>query len=454
MPIPTEYTHRYIYHFTHLSNLPGIIANGLQSPNEQKQSGITHQSIALQKIQDRRASMEVGCGPGGVVHDYVPFYLCARSSMLLSVINAKNVDQLHLIYLAVPISVIEREDVIFTNSSANTAVPPAFFSDPVDLAKLDWAAIDSKKWSLGEGKNQARMAEVLIYRQLKIDLVDHLIVWNEPIKKIIEQQFSQANVESPKIVFDGHNNKHHFATAFYENSRTSIVTGPYFIKKAYQCAVEKMQAAASNHPHAKFENTKDLLTALRNDLNALPETAELVGLESKNEVHQENVGDHTLSVVEALTKSEEFRGLTEEDQQTVELSAFLHDIGKGPKSRWIKNDGKPDDGKQQVDPDHPIKSVKMLVRILTEEVQVVSAAEASILAKLVCYHDLVGDILGKGRNPEQLEDIAESERELDMLIALGLADMRSVNPFWYRTYKDEVPPLRDRVLRKLNSSQP
>src|SRR5262245_47303505 len=114
MPIPKEHQHRFIYHFTHLKNLPSIVRNGLLSPNEQRRLGIGHKSIALQGIQGRRATMDVTCGPNGVVHDYVPFYFCTRSSMLLSVINAKNVDQIFLVYLAIPITVLDRDDAVFT----------------------------------------------------------------------------------------------------------------------------------------------------------------------------------------------------------------------------------------------------------------------------------------------------------------------------------------------------
>jgi hypothetical protein len=93
----------------------------------------------------------------------------------------------------------------------------------------------------------------------------------------------------------------------------------------------------------------------------------------------------------------------------------------------------------------------MLVRVLTEEVRELDADEARILVKLVCYHDLVGHILGKGRHAEQLEKIADSERELDMLIALGLADTRAANPYWYFSHHAEAQPLRDRVVRHLKA---
>ena len=56
--------------------------------------------------------------------------------------------------------------------------------------------------------------------------------------------------------------------------------------------------------------------------------------------------------------------------------------------------------------------------------------------------------------PNNLEDIVETEAELDMLIALGLADMRSVNPRWADGRGDEIAELRARVLTKLNAGEP
>lgn len=442
MPIPAQYQGRFFYHFTLLDNLPDILRHGFHSPNEQRRLGLLHKSIAIRQIQDRRATMVVTCGPGGVVHDYIPFYLCKRSSMLLYVVNAKNVDQQHLIYLALPISLIDQPHVVYTNASANTDFPPEFFADPQNLRDLDWAAIGSLKWKMAtDAKKQARMAEVLIYQNVDVRLIDHIIVWNDSIRTRVQQIYEQAGLPAPPI----RANAHHYYTKWPAAPEQSLVTGPYFTKRAFEQTVQQI-SEAPQAAGARFANIGGLLDALRANMANLPETAELVGLESENEMHVENVGDHTLSVVRALTESNEFAALDDGAKRIAELAAFLHDIGKGPKARWASKGGK-----QQVDPDHPIKSARMLVRILTQEVVDVEPDEVRVLAKLVCYHDLVGDILGRDRNPEQLEDLAESERDLDMLIALGMADMRAVNAGWYGAQADRVGDLRRQVMEKLNS---
>ena len=72
-----------IYHITHLDNLPGILRSGcLSCHKEMVNDGLHPVSIAYPGIQDRRAITSVACGPGGVLHDYVPFYFAPRSPML------------------------------------------------------------------------------------------------------------------------------------------------------------------------------------------------------------------------------------------------------------------------------------------------------------------------------------------------------------------------------------
>ena len=104
---------------------------------------------------------------------------------------------------------------------------------------------------------------------------------------------------------------------------------------------------------------KTSLEALRKDFGCLLQTAELVGLKSANGVHNSTVDVHTLQVVENLKALPEFASLPPEYQDTVELAAYLHDIGKGPKARWADNGGL-----QKADPDHPVRAMPMMAEIL------------------------------------------------------------------------------------------
>lgn len=453
MPIPPAYAKRYVYHFTHLDNLEGVLMNGFLSCNEQIRLKLRHHSIAIPNIQERRSRMAVPCGPGGVVHDYVPLYFSKLSPMLLGVVNSKNVDQELLLHFAYPIDLLDRRDVVFTNAAANTVTSPDFYEDPARLDQLDWAAIDRTKWgSDSEGQKHARMAEALVHKKLEPTQASYLLVWNEAIKKRVLEVFEKAGVPAPRIEWDGYDGYHsftHFKKGLPKDMlKTSVSAGPRKTKATFLEAVGQIDTlTASSKP--EFGSLSELLQAFQRDgLKVLPETGELIGLESENEVHKEDVGTHTLIVVEKLLASAEYHALTNPARVLVEIAAFLHDIGKGPKARWADCGGK-----QQVDPAHPLRSVNMLPRILTESVATSDESSRRTLCMLVCYHDLVGDIIGRGRDREQLLGVVRDRDELDMLIAIGKADMSSVARGWGFIAEAKLPQLRKWAIEHLSDDE-
>lgn len=80
-----------IFHITAIPNLAAIAAAGeMLSKSLVSQRGIQVADIAYQNIQGRRANRPVPIPPGGILHDYVPFYFAPRSPMLMT-INSGNV---------------------------------------------------------------------------------------------------------------------------------------------------------------------------------------------------------------------------------------------------------------------------------------------------------------------------------------------------------------------------
>jgi len=444
MSIPDKFKHRSVYHFTHLDNLPGILEHGLLSTSENNRLGIKYNSVALSDIQSNRATMPVTCGNGGVVHDYVPLYFCKRSSMLLYLVRNKVVDQRFIIYFEFPILIMNDYPSVFCDAAANTRIHPNFYGDFSDLEQLNWEAIDNLKWSMpNDSLKQARMAELLIHKRIDTASISRIIVWNDPIKKYVQECYEEAGLDLPPIGFD----PIHYFTNFYDSGKHSIVTGPYLINRAYQETVKGVLGKIGKASSPQFKNLFAFREALREDMRCISETAEIVDLESDNEMHSEDVGTHTLNVVEELRKLSDYEDMSSTDKLLIEVAAYLHDIGKGPKSRWAHKGGR-----QQVDPDHPIKALPMVQRILTEEVETMKPRSAKVICKLVCYHDIVGDIVGKGRRVEELEEIVSNERELDMIIALGRADMMSVKPDWGVKYNRKIDIIRETVMTKLESS--
>jgi ssDNA thymidine ADP-ribosyltransferase, DarT/HD domain len=431
MGIPAKYRSRYVYHFTHIENIPRIFERGFLANNHESFSPTMCRSIAARTIQERRARMVVPCGPRGVVHDYVPLYFGSLSPMLLSVINCKNVDQFEIVYFEFPIDIVDNPRVVFTDASANTEDPPNFFEDASDLDKLHWAHIDSQKWgSATDEIRHQRMAEVLVHGHLSPFESKRIVVWNQGIRDKLQDIARRQVRMVPNIEFEASERRHYF-TKFMENKPgESVVAGPREVAQRFRKACSELQDAPRPQS-AVFASLDSLLTTIREDFGCLDYTAELIDLRSDNPMHTKTVEEHTLDVVGRLERDRQYyEVLPRGARSVVELAAFLHDIGKGPKARWSDNNGL-----QKVDPDHAVRALPMLVDILTTTVKAVPERDAKLLLKLVCYHDLVGEVLGKGRNEEQIVDVCDNERELTALFALGRADATSLNEFWWDATK-------------------
>ena len=470
MSIPTEHKGRYIYHFTYLDNLENIIENGLLSTNLKNELGIEHVDIANQAIQCRRANMTVTCGPGGSLHDYVPFYFSARTRMLLRILNSKNVDQQFIIYFAVPISLVSRDDVVFTSASANTAIPPTFFENPSDLSNLNWEVIDSNTWRhSSEDDRQAKMAEVLIHRKVEISDIENVVVWNEGIRKEVKRILKGIDA-APSTVFDGyilnyggkeHHQNHYFYKFWLRKKGKSVITGPCSLKATFDATVTRIiENRNSSIENPKFQNVSDAILQIKDDFSILPELEEIVDLETVNPIHWQNVGNHSKRVAKKITQQTEYNSLPTYRKKILKLAAYLHDIGKGVSRKDSK-------GKQKVDDDHPVGAMTMLERILSEEFQQLSEKKIRQIVMLVCYHDLIGDIFGKERDRDQIIDVIDDITDFDMLSVISKADVASlirnnkrivifqkIDPVqWLTRITNQLPELRQWVEDKLEEAE-
>jgi hypothetical protein len=448
MKIPAQYSSKYFFHFTHIENLDSIVKNGILCTNKKNELNISHLDVASESIQERRRNMKVTCAPKGKVHDYVPCYFCSMNPMFLALVNSKNIDQQMMIFFAFKIDNLLTKNVVFTDASANTIPPPNFYNNPEDLDKLDWPAIDSKKWSnQNDDERHRRMAEVLFLEKIPVNLIDTIVVWNEGVKKCVAKIFDDNKIKSPKISFTPFELKYHFHfTKFMIGlGNDSLITGPYFLKRSYKNAIKTIiekKAAMNSNSKFLFENIEDAIQKIDANFSCIKEMKGIFELETRNEVHTENVSDHTLKVVEKLEALDYYQNSKSKDKNILKLSAYLHDIGKGPKSRWK-------DGIQPAYPDHPADAPEMLERILVEDFKDLSEYEIKKICILVTYHDLIGEIIGKGRNIQQLFDIVENEKTLEMLAVLNLADVSAINRQWKINYNNEIDALKKKVLEKI-----
>jgi hypothetical protein len=406
---------------------------------EQQRQGVPLNTIVWEGLQRHRAGVIVPTNPPVRYDDYIPFYFCKLSPMLLSIMSSKAIDEEMIIHFEFPIDILTHYPAVFTNRAVLPNSFPDFFSDPADLPHLNWEAIDSPAWRMPtESLRHARLSELLIYRQMPITAATRLIVWDTSMAGQVLQLYQAAGLIPPRIETD--------PSCYFLDSITPLkpaISGPTLIHRSYQRAIQQLETEINHAANPRFANLAEMRDCLQHNFTCLPETAELAGLETDNRAHFEDVGAHTRRVVAETIRSPEYAALSAPDQILLEVAAFLHDIGKGPRARW-----QPFGGKQQLDPDHPIKALPMLQRILAEEIAHINYADAVLLCKLVVYHDIPGGILFSGRRLEELLDIFKTRREFEMLMGLGRADSVAINPAW--NHDDQRAALRAAVLPRLD----
>lgn len=452
MALPNAHKGNYIFHFTDVRNLDSIVKKGLLSTNEKNRLRITHHNIANQTIQARRDQMKVTVGPGGKVHDYVPFYFSSINPMLLSLLNHKNCDQNLIIYLCVKIERLDKDDAVFTSASANTAMPPTFYEDTSHLDDLDWDLIFSRKWKVGSDEDKhKKMAEALIHTKVDVSEIDAIVVYNEGVKKGVEKIFKQNGLKAPDILFE-HNSlmlKYGFYyTKFFFDDRKneSLVIGPETLLHMYKELLNDVEKSRrvnkEDYPYKTVE--KKLVDALNNDITTLTKLMDAVEIQQNYSPHNDTVGVHTKRVVAEIQKCDYYINASGQIKNVMLLGAYLHDMGKGPASKW-KNG--------QIDKpylDHPADAIPMLKRILTEEIECESDDEIRRLCMLVVYHDIIGDCLFKGRDKQQIADLIESEDDYDMLSAMSIADATAINSSWGAGISKNASDMKKEVMKLKN----
>lgn len=445
MQIPRGHKGRYFYHFTHIDNIRSIVENGgLLSTNIKKAYNIGHHNIANMDIQNRRSEMRVPIGPGGVVHDYVPFYFATKNPMLLGLLNRKIVDQPYVCFIAISIEKLLNESVIFTNASANTNYPPDFYENPRDLDQLEWDLIDSMRWGEStEEERHRKMAEVLVYEKVPLEWIDCFIVFNSFGKDRIEECYRNHGMARPNISYEPFCSRYFFFTKYFLEGRENetLVTGPIQLRKKYLRAIDEIvkNREKISYKNALFDNIGHALIEIGRDFCAIPELEGIYELLTDNAFHSETVSRHTIYVVNHVKETEFYDRIGMKWKSVVLFAAYLHDIGKGPKEKW-KN------GKQPVYKDHPADAIPMMVRILSEDIRYISDTEIRRVCLLVVYHDLLGEVIGKGRDFKEILALDLNRKDLYMLAALAEADIRAIGAGWEYCIEEQLEELINKVL--------
>lgn len=200
-----------IYHITHLDNLPSIISDGcLWSDKELLLKTTDVHKVGMNHIKARRLNeIQVTCHESTFVGDYVPFYFCPRSVMLFMLYKGNHQDisydggQEPIIHLEINLTNLikwalkSKKQWAFSDRNAGSKLAE-FFKDENDSDKINWDAIPKRYWNDPIIKEQ-KQAEFLVYENLPIKLISAIGVYDDTIKKQVEQHL-KSTPHKPLVV--------------------------------------------------------------------------------------------------------------------------------------------------------------------------------------------------------------------------------------------------------------
>lgn len=196
-----------IYHFTNVSNLASILADGgLLAYNAIRQASTDYINIAHQSIQARRATTQVPCGAGGTLHDYVPFYFAPRSPMLYTIekgnVEGYNQGQRPVIHLVSTAEAVRVANLSFVFTDGHGIITfTEFFDDLSQLNQIDWDVMGSRYWNdtlEDNDRKRRRQAEFLIHNFFPWQLVIEIGVINGTMLAQVDKLLQNAT-HQPKV---------------------------------------------------------------------------------------------------------------------------------------------------------------------------------------------------------------------------------------------------------------
>ncbi|WP_431882205.1 type II toxin-antitoxin system toxin DNA ADP-ribosyl transferase DarT [Micromonospora gifhornensis] len=197
-----------IKHFTHIDNLPAILAAGRLFADNAV-GGRLAMNVGATDIKASRRERIVTCRPGGVVADYVPFYFAERSPMMYRIACEHRDGKAGcypdgddpLVYLVSSVERVHEAGLSWVASDGNCAHHLSNFCRSLNELEefVDWPLMRERIWrNLPEDADRVRrrMVEFLVHRELPVDrLLGYAVRTPER-----ETQLKRALVASARVV--------------------------------------------------------------------------------------------------------------------------------------------------------------------------------------------------------------------------------------------------------------
>ncbi len=205
VPKPTP-----ILRFVHVDNLPTLIRRGgLHSPHTMPKDGLPYRAIHSTSVQGARAAIQIKCGPGGTIHDYVPFYFGQLSPMMLNLKTGRvagyTEGQDPLVYCVTTVQTIVAAGLPFVFSDGHGLATPLteWFDDLAQLERVDWGMVYQRYWTDNVNdmdRQRKKQAEFLIHDVCPWRLIERLVVIDTKMRKQVEAVLAEFPEDDQKPV--------------------------------------------------------------------------------------------------------------------------------------------------------------------------------------------------------------------------------------------------------------
>lgn len=191
-----------IFRIVHVDNLPWLLRHGLPCRTAQRQHP-EYRGIGNAELIEKRQQKVISIEPGGTLGDYVPFYFTPFSPMMYNISTGYGgIRRLENQEIAVLVSSLPRLaelaiEYVVADRHAYLATAN-FFRDQAGLADLPWADWQQRNFRRDPEdpeRFERYQAEALVHRELPIQALLGIVVYNDLVKAQVEQQAGDIGVD-------------------------------------------------------------------------------------------------------------------------------------------------------------------------------------------------------------------------------------------------------------------
>ncbi|MEP6960241.1 MAG: DUF4433 domain-containing protein [Nitrospirota bacterium] len=197
------------HELTHVDNLDTIIRRGgLHAPNHVPDDGLMYRFCHSAEVHGARVDVPIPVGPGGTIHDYVPFYFGYLSPMMLNLktgrVDGYNEGQEPLIYLVLSAQAVEAAGIKFVYSDGHgLARITEWFEDLDRLDAVDWTMVNERYWTDNINdmdRQRKKQAEFLVHQCCPWSLIHEIVVIDSTMQRRVETIQAALPADQRRVV--------------------------------------------------------------------------------------------------------------------------------------------------------------------------------------------------------------------------------------------------------------